>query len=162
MRGILFPAAVLFATMKSESKLPLGPIAPAGTATVAATVTVPAGAIGPNGSLLTDFIVANNTAAGNKIPRIRYSGAAGTVIWGPTLSTSSGGAGSAFLCNGGTAAVQKGGGFNVAGTGVVGVATAYPAVDTTAATTLVYTLEKATATNHAIWESAVVRLVYGA
>ena len=143
-----------------------GPGAFTGVATgeiVAATVTVPAGAIGPNGSLLTDFLVANNTAAGNKIFRVRFSGGAGTILMSATASTGGAGIGQASVYNGGTAAVQKGGGVVVVGSNaVLGTGPVYPAVDTTAATTLVYTLEKATATNHAILESAVVRLVYGA
>jgi hypothetical protein len=128
----------------------------------AATVTIPAGALGPNGVLRVNWGAAINTAAGNKILRIRYSGGAGTAVLGPTLSTSAVYEGFTVIRNAGLVGAQKATSSMMAGVGVVsGTATQYMAVDTSAATTLVFTLEKATATNHAIWEGADVQLIYG-
>lgn len=127
----------------------------------AATVTVPAGALGPNGSIRADLQVSFNTAAGNKIFRARYSGGAGTGI-GITASTAAVTQGSVVLRNQGVANRQVGScSFSGAG-GLLASAESFMSVDTTASTTIVLTLEKATATNHAIWHGGTVLLAYGA
>lgn len=124
-----------------------------------ATVTVPAGAMGPTGAVRIPVITWNyNTAAGNKIPRIRYSGGAGTILLGPTVSTSAPALASIAVRNRGVAGGQT---VTVHGATNASAGVAYTAVDTAAATTLVFTLEKATATNHVILEGAEVQLVYG-
>jgi hypothetical protein len=127
---------------------------------VAATVTVSANAVGASGALFHDTLWNNNTAAGNKTFRVRYSGGAGTLYLNSALSTSAGLSARGHIQNRGTS-VQVGSvhGANVGN--VAGLAPAYGTADTTGATTLVFSLEKATATNHAILEAGVVTLVYG-
>jgi hypothetical protein len=128
---------------------------------VAATVTVPAGAIGPNGLLDVWLDGANNTAAGNKIFRVRYSGGAGTIVFTSTRATDSFISGNARIRNTGVTGAQKYGSLANANGGVAAAGTAYAAVDTTVATTAVLTLEKATATNHAILDGGNAFVVYG-
>jgi hypothetical protein len=126
---------------------------------VAATVTIPAGAMGPNGSVHIDGQVTNNTAAGNKIFRLDLGG---TDLINPALTTSQGGVLTASIRNKGVANRQQGVGFIQAGTGAVGGGTGYASIDSTASMALSFTLEKATATNHIILDGVTVFLVYGA
>lgn len=142
-----------------------GPGAYAGVATgeiTAATITIPANALGPNGWLKGVFSVTNNTAAGNKIFRLRYSGGAGTQIINETVSTNATGYVAWEMMNTGVAGQQmhlarRG---NATAMGMIG--NVYTSVDSTASATAVLTLEKATATNHIIWDAGLVTVAYGA
>lgn len=129
---------------------------------VTATVTIPANAMGPNGTVRAEFQGGNNTAAGNKIFRIRYAGAAGTIYFSATQSTSEAGIGRFDLQNQGVAASQVGSGFLVNGAAAItGSIPVYGSVDSTASGGLVFSMEKATATNHVILEGATVKIAYG-
>jgi hypothetical protein len=128
---------------------------------VVATVTIPAGAMGPNGYMDVDFGHQINTAAGNKTPRIRLSGAAGTVLTGAALSTTNYPMGRLKLSNLGLATRQRAF-YDLMAAGGVFSAVSYANIDTTVATTLVFSLEKATATNHVLFEDVSVRIGYGA
>ena len=143
-----------------------GPGAFTGVATgeiVAATVTVPAGAMGANGSVYGDFNLQNNTAAGNKSFIIEFSGASGTVFMNATASTASASRGWFNITNSGVTNVQEGSGQATTSSATwLGTHNVYAAVDTTAATTIAFSLTKATATNHATWQSGRVYVVYGA
>lgn len=140
-----------------------GPGAYNGVATgeiLAATVAIGAGDIGPNGTLRADFKGTNNTAAGNKIFRVDFGG---TDVVSATLTTNAGGEGFVRIVNAGVANRQIGYGFIMNGASAItnGAAQTYSSVDTnTAATSLTFTLEKATATNHAIWENGTVKIAY--
>jgi hypothetical protein len=129
---------------------------------VAATITIPAGALGPNGRLSVDSSQTNNTAAGNKMFRIRYSGAAGTVLSTQTASTAASSGVVATLRNMGSAALQAIESYvTSAGAATAGTNTVFTTNDTAAgATTVVYSLEKATATNHAILLGGVAKISY--
>jgi hypothetical protein len=136
-----------------------GPGAFAGIAAgefTAATVTVPAGAMGPNGAMSVDALIAFNTAAGNKNPRIRLGGGAGTTYISTTFTTTAFTDIRVGIRNLGVETAQTGGSVNPS------MAAAFGAVDTASATTLVFTLEKATATNHVIFHGATVVVAYGA
>jgi hypothetical protein len=133
----------------------------AGEITVA-TITVPAGAMGPNGVLKVSAHADHNTAVGNKITRVRLSGGAGTAFWSLTTTTTPLARGNMEVRNLGGAALQAGGSFFTYSGGAQGMTEVYAAVNTAVATTLVFTLEKATATNHVLWLGATVSVVYGA
>jgi len=111
---------------------------------ILATVTIPAGMMGTNGSLLTDLLATVNNDASSKIVRVRFGGIGGTIYgqWEMqnllTLKTS------VRITNNNSATSQKGWEVSVAasfGTSTNAIVTS--AIDTTAATTLVITVQKA-------------------
>lgn len=128
---------------------------------VAATVTIPAGAMGPNGYIDVDFGHQINTAAGTKVPRIRLSGAAGTILTGASLSTTNFPLGRLKVSNLGLATRQRAF-YDLMAAGGVFSAVSYANIDTTASMTLVFSLEKGTATNYVLFEDVSVRIGYGA
>ena len=129
----------------------------AGEITVA-TITVPAGAMGPNGVLRMDTAITNNSAAGNKIFEVKF----GALAFQATATTNVMTGGWYEIRNLGVANFQKGSVF-IGGAGTAALsAVAYGTVDSASAVTFLVTLEKATATNHAIFEGATVTVVYGA
>lgn len=125
------------------------------------TIAVPANAMGPNGCM--DVVVqytASPNNANNKTSRVRYSGNAGVVAH--TLSLASQMIEQAFvrIQNRGVANIQVlplGGysGFGASGGG----GTALSNIDTTAATTIVISLQKATATDNHVVENYSVLLM---
>jgi hypothetical protein len=125
----------------------------------AATITIPAGAMGPNGEIFVRAIADNNTAVGNKILRVKL----GAVTY-MTFTQTTNQSGGLWLSirNAGLAALQKSAWHMNSAAALVGAAPTFGAVDTASATTLTFTLEKATATNHLIWGGGTVQLVYGA
>lgn len=116
---------------------------------VLATVTVPAGALGPNGALRITSLWSFTSSANNKTPRIRLGGLSGTVYMGPTITTSVGLFQEVMIFNRGAANSQVG--FAAASTSAGGwglssaSANVTSAVDTAAGTTLVLTAQKASA-----------------
>lgn len=125
----------------------------------AATVTIPADSIGPNGNLQAALGINHNTAAGNKIFRGRFSGGGGTAMLSATLSTTLQGMAALEIRNLGVTNRQRGNGVLPGQS--ASTTPLFSSEDTTAQTTLVFTMEKATATNHAILDGATVLLVYG-
>lgn len=137
-----------------------GPGAFAGsTAEVAAlTITIPANALGAKGQVHIETEQNGNATAGAKNLRVRYSGGAGTVLVA-AQSTTTGQRNWTRICNRGTGAQYCSAlGFNLSGGAGAGVPTAaqQTAIDTTASSTVVITLQKATATDHTILEYAFV------
>lgn len=139
-----------------------GPGAFTGIATgeiTAATVTVPAGAMGPNGKLFFDGAFTFNTAAGNKTPRIKFGA---TTVAGTTLATTLYYLYQGVIENLGAATAQRGTYTNFSASAISTTSpVTYPAENTGNAVAVLFTLEKATATNHVIWDGATVTLVYG-
>jgi hypothetical protein len=125
---------------------------------VAATVAIGAGDIGPSGVLTVEAEATNNTAAGNKTFRMDLGG---TDVFSVVLSTTMGGSAWARIRNRGSAAVQVANGALQQGSGFSQSAIVAGAVNTANAASLALTLEKATATNHAIWEGGTVKIAYG-
>ena len=123
----------------------------------AGSVSIGAADIGANGALTIDAIATINTAAGNKIFRIDLGG---TDIFSQTAATNTSGLVHVVAFNGGAANRQKIAALWANGASLVTAAPTYASVDTSGATTLSFTLEKNTATNHAIWEGATVKIAY--
>lgn len=64
-----------------------------------ATINVPAGLLGPSGVLRVHIRITYNSNANNKTLRARWSGAAGTVVWGPTRTTQLGSSTIIYISN---------------------------------------------------------------
>jgi hypothetical protein len=60
------------------------------TETVLATVTIPAGAMGPNGFIRVNALFSNNNSATVKTPRIRFGGIGGTEYFNVAQTTNIG------------------------------------------------------------------------
>jgi hypothetical protein len=140
-----------------------GPGAFTGIATgeiTAATVTVPAGAMGPNGRLRLALDFNHNTAAGNKFARVKFGG---TSIAAQTFSTTAFTSGEIEVVNLGVANRQRcPATFEANAAASLAGALTFTTIDTDSAVTILFTLEKATATNHVIWDGAAIELIYGA
>lgn len=121
------------------------------------TITVPANAMGPNGRVIAWQLGAADTV--NYTARIRYSGFTGTIVCSQVSTGAF--AGSVLIGNRGSAAVQVAANHTAAGVGNT-IVNPHLAVDTTAATTVVYTLEKSGATSSAVLEAGEVLLSYKA
>ena len=126
-----------------------------------ATITVPAGIIGLNGALEIITLWTTTNSANNKTPRVRFSGAAGTIFWGPTFTTQV--TDQAFCCirNVRSHSSQKGwsSGSN-SGFGSSASAVATATVDTASAdTTIVISSQKAVGTETCTLEAYSVKLV---
>lgn len=129
----------------------------------APTITLSGGSMGAYGALEIFSYWATNTAAGNKIPRIRLGGGAGTAYLQQTLTTAlTGIAYERVIANNGAQDRQVGqyadGNIYAGNT----TATVTSSVDTSADTTIVFSLEKATATNFLILEQLAIKVVYRA
>lgn len=128
-------------------------------------ITVPAGSIGPNGDLqiFTSWNFTNS--AGTKALRVRYSGTAGTQFMSSTgLTTQLGARALTEIQNRGLTNSQYGStGFGATQSGsVISAIVAQSAVDTTAATTVVFSGQRNTATDNIILEAFKIDLNYGA
>ena len=134
------------------------------TALAGPSTSIPAGAIGANGSLRVGGHLSVNNTAGTKQAAAKYSGAAGTTIYATGANASVTGVRMDFdTHNVGLTGAQitSGGYFNTSG-GIAAVGPTASAIDTTAATTLVWQLQKNTATDNMILETYRVELLYGA
>lgn len=133
-------------------------VAPADTTEdVLATIAVPANAMGANGRLRisTDWTCTNN--ANVKTIRLRFSGASGTVIASEALTSNPALSVPVTLANRNATNSQVGINQRLGYFGVAQTATA--AIDTTAATTLVITSQKALATDTITLENYSVELI---
>lgn len=108
-----------------------------------ATITVPAGAMGLNGLIRLKAWYSFTNSANNKTMRIRYTAIGGTVVGSFTATTTPSLPIWVEIQNANSASVQVAASFanNGSGTGIV--APQALAVDTTAATTIVITGQKA-------------------
>jgi hypothetical protein len=109
-----------------------------------ATITIPAGMMGPRDTIRLKLRVTYTNNANNKTFRVRWSGGAGTVVWGPTRTTQAGSTTTIWVANRGAtnSQVYSSVSNNDAST-ADGNAGGTTAVDTTAQTTLVITAQKA-------------------
>jgi archaellum component FlaF (FlaF/FlaG flagellin family) len=112
-----------------------------------ATITIPANAMGPQGKVRLRTYWSYTNSANNKTFRIRYSGGAGTVLFTSTRTTSLTNDIQIELMNlGATNSQQTSAAIEITGAAITFAAPVTGlAVDTTAATTIVITGQKATA-----------------
>jgi hypothetical protein len=125
-----------------------------------ATVTVPANTLGANGSLriVTYWSFTNN--ANNKTCRVRFSGAAGTTYYTQTYTTQLVATAEVFIGNRNATNSQAGWFRQSNGAGSTSISTlSTSAVDTTAATTLLITGQKATGTDALTLEGYIVEYI---
>lgn len=122
------------------------------------TLTVAANAMGALGSLEVQLIVRYNNSAGTKTPRIHWSASGGTSIAAAAGTTTTGVGMTARIANGLTNA-QSTHSYSINSAGSVGAPVVNnTAVDTTAATSVVPSLQLGTATDWIILSSLLVRL----
>ncbi len=129
-----------------------------------ATINIPANAMGANGVLRIYTLWAFTSSGNNKTLRIRFSGASGTIYMNPVFTTSVGYASLTMIANRNATNSQVG--FASAATnGGLGTSSASAnvtsSVDTTAATSLVITGQKASAGETLTLESYLVELIPG-
>lgn len=129
-----------------------------------ATINIPANAMGANGVLRIYTLWSFTSSANNKTLRIRFSGASGTIYMNPVFTTSVGYAALTMIANRNATNSQVG--FASAATnGGLGSSSASAnvtsSVDTTAATSLVITGQKASAGETLTLESYLVELIPG-
>lgn len=134
------------------------------TEDILATIIIPASAMGANGFLRITTLWTFTSSGNNKTPRIRFSGASGTIYMNPVLTTSVGLYQQTMIANRNATNSQVG--FASAGTaGGWGLSSASAnvtsAVDTTAATSVVITGQKASAGETLTLESYLVELLPG-
>lgn len=128
------------------------------------TCNVPANAMGPNGFLRITSTWTYTNGADDKIPRIRFSGAAGTVFWTMTATTTATVTHQQIIANRNATNSQvsmMGAGTGNPFTAHVG-ALATGAIDTTAATTVVLSIQKENGANTATLEAVLIELMHGA
>lgn len=134
--------------------------APANTSeNTLATITIPANALGANGGfrLMCNFAYTSN--ANLKTFRVRYSGVSGTIYAAKQENTATGLKYFVDVFNRNSASSQFGTAHYADSGGSIELAPVTSAVDTTAATTIVITAEKATSGDAATLENYVVELI---
>lgn len=125
-----------------------------------ATITVPANAIGANGSIRLRLAFTNTNNANIKTMRVRFSGAAGTIIVSRDMASAGAWDFDLIMANRNATNSQVTRGYGLNSVGSVGVPTiAASAIDTTAATTLVVTIQKATAGDTVTLEGYTAELI---
>lgn len=129
---------------------------------VLATITIPAGAMGPNGALRISSNWTVTNSANNKSLRIRLGGIGGTQFLLQVLTGSIAVSDLRMIQNRGAANSQVGGPAQMPATTLSGTACVTSAVDTSVSTTLVITGQKALAGEVLTLESYLVELIYGA
>jgi hypothetical protein len=125
------------------------------------TCTVPANALGANGGLRVHTIWSHTNSGNNKTLRVRFSGASGTQYLAAVITTTNTSSVMTFIGNRNATNSQIGGIFSTVtssfGTTTNGGVTS--AVDTTAATSLVATCQKASGGESCALEAIVVELI---
>ena len=128
--------------------------------TVLATVSIPAGAIGPNGILRVTSQWSYTNSANNKILRLRLGGLSGSTFFDVTQTTTAVYVDLGRLIhNVNSNAAQKSRGASVTGAGSTGTAHITRTVDTTVALDLVFTGQLANTGETVTLESYVVELL---
>lgn len=128
-----------------------------------ATVTVPAGAMGANGVLRITALWSVTNNANAKTIRMRFSGAAGTVFYSQGLASLVSAHQMVLIRNRNSQSSQVGFAAAVAATFTTTTGSPTTAsVDTSAATTLLFTVQKATGTDTMTLESYEVEVLYKA
>lgn len=113
------------------------------TEDVLATFTIPAGMMGANGMLRMRSSWSCASSANNKIFRLRFGGASGTQVLSSVQTAVTTVSDTSVIANRGAASSQISDSISVASTGAVNPRTQALAVDTSVATTLVATAQKA-------------------
>ncbi len=128
---------------------------------ILATITVPAGAMGLNGILRWDALFTHTSSANNKILRVRFGGIGGTTYLSLTNTTTATYRDFGALQNRGAANSQVGKSSNstTSAFSATGTAVTTSAIDTSAATTLVITGQKASAGETLTLEQYLVELI---
>lgn len=124
------------------------------------TITVPAGSLGVNGALSILSSHSVNNTANAKTCRVRYSGNAGTIYSAPSLVSDVTGRIETDIINRGATNSQVGTSLKIKGASFsTGVDAVYSAVDTTAATTIVLSIQRATATDNIVIEQFRIEMI---
>lgn len=126
---------------------------------ILATVTIPAGAMGLNGILRIYHNWTYTNSANNKTPRVRLGGIGGTVYASDVFTTTATWNDFRVIQNRGAANSQVG---SKSSSGIFASSTAAAitsAIDTSAATTLVFTAQKATGAETMTLEQYMVELI---
>jgi hypothetical protein len=110
-----------------------------------ATISVSANALGANGAIRMRFYLTCTNNANAKTFNVRYSGAAGTIITTRNMASQLSWYFDLVIANTNATDAQQLYGFATTATGSVGPQAGTAAIDTTAATTIVITVTKATA-----------------
>lgn len=134
------------------------------TEQVLATVTVPGGALGPNGWVIIWSTWSSNSNSNSKTCRIRLGGSAGTAIFNSAVTTSLSIMRPTLFANVNSQSVQKtsssaGQGGSV---GTSGGSLTTTSVDTSQDFEIVFTGQKANASDTLALESYIVTVCYGA
>lgn len=128
-----------------------------------ATITVPASAIGPNGTLRIWTQWSHTSSANNKVLRVRFSGAAGSSYLAATNTASTYAVYCTLISNRNATNSQVGTAPGNNAISNAGTATGVTsAVDTTAETTVVITGAKALGSETLTLERYLVEVLYGA
>lgn len=131
---------------------------------VLATITIPAGAMGSNGVLRGVYMVSCTNNANVKTVRLRLGGIGGTIFKTDNLASAPEGTFYFQLANRGASNSQVGmgtGNPSAGGWGTNGAALVTGAIDTSAATTIVITGQKATAGDTLTLDSHLVEMIPG-
>lgn len=107
--------------------------------TILGTVNVPANLLGTNGGLRIVFLFSYTNSANNKTIKARWSGIGGTALFQSTQTTTASLWTGMTLWNANATGSQKAYNSNFPGFGTTGSAPFTTAIDTTAATTIVFT-----------------------
>jgi hypothetical protein len=120
------------------------------------TIPIPANQLGANGSIIHNYHAPANTGAGAKTYGVHYSGIGGSLV-SQQAPTTGAAAVIGYVANRG--ATNKQVSSNIQAIVTDTIVTAYLAVDTTAATTLVYGIAKAAAAENAVIERGYVHTI---
>jgi hypothetical protein len=130
------------------------------TEDILATITIPAGAMGANGRIRITHEWSWTNDANAKTCKVRFGGAAGTAYHSSSLTTQTPMKVTTEIANRNSASSQFGSSLVLFGvTGITSLTTT-SAVDTTAATTIVITGQKAASGDTLTLESYLVELMY--
>lgn len=130
------------------------------TEEVLATITIPAGIIGDNGQLRVYTLWSSTSSANTKTPRVRFGGTSGTAFLSATLTTSATTQVMTLIRNRSSASSQVGNVATVtASFGVSSGSITTATVDTSVATTLVITGQKAVSGETLTLESYTVEVI---
>jgi hypothetical protein len=112
---------------------------------VLATISVPAGALATHGAIRLYFSFGVTSSANAKTFRIRFSGAAGTVLASFSPINATNGRFDFTMANAGATGAQVSNGYGSTTAGTQFFSSTAATVDSTAATTLIISIQKATA-----------------
>jgi hypothetical protein len=126
---------------------------------ILATITIPAGAMGPNGRLRIHTLWTVNNNANVKAARVRLGGIGGTDFLGANIASTLSMQSQVMIANRNAANSQVGFAVTTTSFALVNATNVTAAIDTSAATTLVITAAKATAGDTMTLESYLVELI---